>query len=158
MSKITGKGRLRRGPVVNETRMGMLNATLKLRNPRRPDIPTVDVDALADTAPFTLCIPQAIQDALELEALEERSVVLADGGRRSVAYVGPIELRFAGRVGFTGAVVMGDQALLGVVPMEDMDLVVVPRTQRVIPNPENPGPGGSMALSPLRPRGRATEI
>ena len=53
-------------------------------------------------------------------------MVLADGGRRSVAYVGPIELRFAGRVGFTGALVMGDQALLGVVSMEDMPATPTP--------------------------------
>lgn len=33
--------------------------------------------------------------------------------------------------------------MLGVVPMEDMDLVVVPK---------NPGPGGSFALSPLPAR------
>ena len=81
-------------------------------------------------------------------------MVLADGTRRSVPYVGPIELRLADRIGFTGALVMGDQALLGVVPMEDMDLVVVPKTQRVIPNPANPGLGGSAALSPMRPRGK----
>lgn len=129
--------------------MGIANATVELRNPRRTDLGPVSIEALADTGSVHLCIPAVIRDALELEAIEERPVVLADGTRRSVDYVGPIELRYEGRVGFTGALVMGDQPLLGVVPMEDMDLVVVPKTQRVIPNPANPGPGGSRALSPL---------
>ena len=63
--------------------------------------------------------------------------------------MGPIELRFGGRTGFAGALVMGDQPLLGVIPMEDMDLVVVPKTRQVIPNPANPDAAGSIALSPL---------
>lgn len=129
--------------------MGITNATVELRNPRRTDLDPIRIGALADTGSVHLCITPAIRDALALETVEEKPVVLADGTRRTVDYVGPIELRYAGRTGFGGALVMGDQPLLGVVPMEDMDLVVVPKTQRVIPNPENPGPGGSMSLSPL---------
>ena len=129
--------------------MGITNATVELRNPRRPDLEPIRIEALAGTGSMHLRITPANRDALELETAEEKPVVLADGTRRTVDYVGPIELRYAGRTGFGGALVMGDQPLLGVVPMEDMDLVVVPKTQRVIPNPENPGPGGSMSLSPL---------
>ena len=33
---------------------------------------------------------------------------------------------------------MGDEVLLGAVPMEDLDLVVVPSERRVIANPLNP--------------------
>ena len=136
--------------------MGISNAVVELRNPRRRDLEPVEIEALADTGSTHLCIPASIRDALELEAFEERPVVLADGTRRSVPYVGPIELRYAGRIGFTGALVMGDQALLGSVPMEDMDLEVVPRTHRVIPNPANPGPGGSIrAVAPAGKRSRA---
>jgi len=39
-----------------------------------------------------------------------------------------------------------DQVLLGAIPMEDMDLVVQPRTQQVVPNPENPNIAGSLAV------------
>jgi hypothetical protein len=52
--------------------------------------------------------------------------VLADGSRLSVAYVGPIRVRFDDRFCFVGAFVMGNEVLLGAVPMEDMDLVVSP--------------------------------
>jgi hypothetical protein len=33
---------------------------------------------------------------------------------------------------------MGDQVLFGVVPMEDMDLVVIPRTRIIDVNPASP--------------------
>jgi hypothetical protein len=67
-----------------------------------------------------------IQIQLQLETIDQKEVTLADGSRSTVPYVGPVELRFQNRVGFAGALVMGDQALLGAIPMEDMDLVVIP--------------------------------
>ena len=70
---------------------------------------------------------------------------MADGSRRLVPYVGPIELRYANRVGFVGALVMGDQPLLGAIAMEDMDLVVVPKTRQVVVNPESPNIASSVA-------------
>jgi len=42
--------------------------------------------------------------------------------------------------------VMGDQALLGAIPMEDMDLVVVPKTRQVIVNPDSPDVASSVAM------------
>jgi hypothetical protein len=42
--------------------------------------------------------------------------------------------------------VLGNQVLLGVIPMEDMDLMVHPRTRQVVPNPENPNIAGSIAM------------
>jgi hypothetical protein len=37
-----------------------------------------------------------------------------------------------------GAFVMGDEVVLGAVPMEDMDLVVSPLTREVTVNPKHP--------------------
>jgi len=42
------------------------------------------------------------------------------------------------RVGFVGALVLGNQVLLGAIPMEDMDLVVVLSTRRLAVNPSSP--------------------
>ena len=125
--------------------MGAARAKVKLRNPRRPELGVVEIDALADTGAMHLCIPPEIRDRLELEAADDKPVTLADGTQRMVAYVGPVELRYGGRTGFTGALVMGDEALLGQVPLEDMDLIVVPKTREVIPNPVSPGAGRSFA-------------
>ena len=74
-----------------------------------------------------------------------KPATLADGRVVQVPYVGPLELRFENRVGFTGALVMGEQPLLGAIPMEDMDLAVVPRTRQVVVNPESPDAARSRA-------------
>ncbi|HUO84633.1 MAG TPA: clan AA aspartic protease [Thermoanaerobaculia bacterium] len=125
--------------------MGLTNGTLKLRNPRMPDLDEVEVEALADTGSVHLCIPEHVQIQLQLEAVDSKEATLADGSRRLVPYVGPIEVRFENRVGFVGALVMGDQVLLGAIPMEDMDLVVVPRSRLVRVNPESPNIATSTA-------------
>jgi len=133
--------------------VGLTNAKIQLRNPRLPELGAMEVDALADTGAVHVCIPSHVQVQLRLDAVDEKEVTLADGSRRLVPYVGPIELRYANRVGFVGALVMGDQALLGAIAMEDMDLVVVPKTRQVVVNPESPNIASSVAKPLLeRPR------
>ena len=125
--------------------MGLTSASIKLINPRNRGLEPVEVEALADTGAVHLCIPQHIQIQLELEEIDKKEVTLADGSRRLVPYVGPIELRFKNRIGFAGALVMGDQPLLGAIPMEDMDLVVVPKSREVMVNPASPNIASSIA-------------
>jgi clan AA aspartic protease len=125
--------------------MGLANAHILLKNPRKPELATVEVEALADSGAVHLCIPPHIQIQLELEEIDKKEAILADGSRKLVPYVGPIEIRFKNRVGFAGALVMGDQALLGAIPMEDMDLVIVPRTRAVDINPDSPNIATSQA-------------
>jgi hypothetical protein len=55
-----------------------------------------------------------------------------------VPHLGPVELAFENRKCYVGALVFGDEVLLGAVPMEDMDLVISPALRRVVVNPENP--------------------
>jgi clan AA aspartic protease len=98
----------------------------------------LNVSALADSGAVHLCIPEHVALQLQLRELERREVVLADGRRRSVPYMGPVEVRFANRRCFTGAMVLGDEVLLGAIPMEDMDLVLQPQLQRLSVNPANP--------------------
>jgi len=118
--------------------MGIVSAKLQLSNPRQPDLAAIDFDALADTGSVFLCIPEHVRLQLQLDVQEQREVTLADGSRRSYPYVGPLKLRFKNRVGYTGALVLGDQVLLGAIPMEDMDLVVNPRDRTVDVNPDSP--------------------
>jgi clan AA aspartic protease len=125
--------------------MDLTNAHIILRNPRLPELEPVEINALADTGAVHLCIPSHVQIQLKLEEIDKKEVTLADGSRTLVPYVGPIELRYKNRVGFAGALVMGDQALLGAIPMEDMDLVVVPNTRELIVNPNSPNIGSSIA-------------
>ncbi len=125
--------------------MGLANAKIQLRNPRFPELEPLEVDALADTGAVHLCIPPHVQIQLKLEEIDKKEVTFADGSQKLIPYVGPIELRYKNRIGFSGALVMGDQPLLGAIPMEDMDLVVVPKTRQVIVNPNSPNIASSIA-------------
>ena len=118
--------------------MAIAYADLITSNPVRPDLNAVTAKALADTGAVHLCIPPHIALQLALEAREEREVTLADGSKRIIPYVGPIALQFANRRCFVGALVMGDEVLLGAIPMEDMDLLVAPMHREVIVNPASP--------------------
>jgi clan AA aspartic protease len=129
--------------------MGLAYARVKLANPRFPDLAPVEVHALADTGSVHLCIPEHIAIQLNLEEVDRREVTLADGSRQTVPYMGPISIFVANRRGFAGAMVLGSQVLLGAIPMEDMDLVINPKTQQVIANPVNPNIAGSIAMGLL---------
>lgn len=125
--------------------MGLVNAKIQLKNPRKPGLAAIEIDALADIGSVHLCIPEHIKIQLDLEEIEKKDVTLADGSEKLVPYVGPIELKFKNRTGFCGALVMGDQVLLGAIPMEDMDLIVMPKTRAVDVNPISPNIATSVA-------------
>jgi clan AA aspartic protease len=118
--------------------MGLVNGKLVLKNSRKPELKPMEVDALADSGSVFLCIPFHVSVQLELEELTKKEVTLADGSTKFVPYVGPVELHFKNRSGFFGAIVMGDQVLLGAIPMEDMDLIVIPKTRTLDVNPASP--------------------
>jgi len=111
---------------------------LTLKNPKKPENAPVEVQALADTGAVFLSIPEHVRLQLDLKGEGEKEVTLADGSRQRVPYVGPIETRFKNRVAYVGAIVMGDEVLLGAIPMEDMDLIVLPQQRLVDVNPINP--------------------
>ena len=114
------------------------HAALRLRNPVCGDLLPLNVRAVADTRTTHLVIPRHVAIQLGLEVLEQREVALPDGTKRSVDYVGPIEVGFANRSCFVGALVLGNEVLLGAIPMEDMDLVVNPQLRQVTVNPDSP--------------------
>jgi clan AA aspartic protease len=107
----------------------------------------LEVDALADSATLHVCIPQDLCDRLGLEKLGEREVLLADGSKKIVPYVGPLEIRFKNRAGFVGALVMGDHVLVGAIAMEDLDLVILPRTRELEVNPRSPNIARTIATT-----------
>jgi clan AA aspartic protease len=118
--------------------MGLTKAKLTLKNPRKPDLQPLEVDALVDSGAVHLCIPAPIQLQLGLEEVAKKEATFADGSKKLVPYVGPLEIRFKNRVGFAGALVMGDEVLLGAIPMEDMDLILIPKTRTLDVNPASP--------------------
>lgn len=118
--------------------MGYVFADVALSNPGRQDLAPLAVKALVDTGALMLCIPEHVAVQLALEAESTREVTVADGRSASVPYVGPIKIAFGKRFCYVGALVLGDEVLLGSVPMEDMDLVVHPGRREVTVDPASP--------------------
>ncbi|MFH1884432.1 MAG: clan AA aspartic protease [Planctomycetota bacterium] len=125
--------------------MGLVIAKIILKNPSKMGLESIEVDALVDSGAVHLCIPEHIRIQLELDEIDKKEVTLADGSKKLIPYVGPIEIKFKNRVGFAGALVMGDQPLLGAIPMEDMDLVIIPDKKILDVNPDSPNIASSIA-------------
>ena len=94
--------------------------------------------ALVDTVALMSCIPEHVALQLDPETESMREVSVADGRNTTVPYVGPIRVAFERRFCYVGALVLGDEVLLGVVPMEDMDLVVDPARRKLTVDPASP--------------------
>ena len=103
-------------------------------------IKRVAVNALVDSGAYMLVINDHIKEQLDLAVLEQRVARLADDSERRVDVVGAIEIRFENRRTIANAIVFPGTAevLLGSIPMEDLDVLIDPKHQRLIVNPENP--------------------
>ena len=118
--------------------MGIIRAAFQFANPANRSLSPVTANARVDTGAVHLCLPEHLAIQLDLKELEQREVTLANGHRLRVPYCGPVEIRFKNRRCFTGAMIMGDEPLIGAIPMEDMDLVVLPARHTVDVNPASP--------------------
>ena len=118
--------------------MGFIYADIELANAKNGSLKPMAVMALVDTGAMTPCIPEHIAIQLQLQEIEKREVTTADERRHVVPYVGPVQIKFANRTCFTGALVIGESVLMRAVPMEDMDLVISPSEQTVVVNPKSP--------------------
>jgi clan AA aspartic protease len=131
--------------------MGLVMTKIKLinfedvRRAERGSIPpetirSTEIDALADTGAIELAIPEEVVEALGLPIIRRDRWTVADGRSVELAVAGMVEVELLGRSVTVETIVLprGSRALLGAVPLELMDLVVVPRTGEVITNPEHP--------------------
>jgi len=101
---------------------------------------------LAEHSPTRLCIPESMSRQLNLAAECARPVTLDDGRSIEAPYVGPVRAEVAGRTCFVGAMVFGDEVLLGSMPMEDLELMADPARRQVVPrDPRDPGGPVSLA-------------
>jgi len=96
--------------------------------------------ALVDTGATFMCVTEAIAVQLGFDTTEvaRHLVTVADGRQIRVPRIAPIEIAFANRTYVTEALVLGDEPLMGVLPLEAMDLLVDPLRQQLIVNPEHP--------------------
>ncbi|WP_375427846.1 clan AA aspartic protease [uncultured Sphingomonas sp.] len=126
--------------------MGHIFSEIEISNARDDELAPMTISALVDTGALHMCIPQHVALQLKLPVQDRRQVTIANGASEMVDYVGPVRIRFANRQCLVGALVLGDQALLGAIPMEDMDLVVSPSRQTITVNPSNPNIAVSLAM------------
>jgi clan AA aspartic protease len=104
------------------------------------EVKRLKVRVLVDSGAIMLAINEEICNQLDLTPLDKRPAQMADGSVIMLDVVGPIEIRFGNRRTNVDAIVLpgNAQPLLGVIPMEDMDVLIDPKANELIINPEHP--------------------
>ncbi len=98
------------------------------------------VRAMVDSGATMLAIPEFVKKQLDLYPVREIEAELADGSTPTFEVVGPVVVRFENRSTTVDAVVVphSRNILLGAIPMEGMDVLIDPKRERLIVNPESP--------------------
>jgi clan AA aspartic protease len=118
--------------------MGISYAEISIRNLfQRRRMP---IKVLVDSGSVFLTVPDhiALQLGFDTSEVGQRESVLAEGSRKAVPMIGPLRIYFADRTCDLSALVLGDEPLIGAVPMEMRDLVLHPATQTLSVNPASP--------------------
>jgi hypothetical protein len=104
------------------------------------EVKRVRLRMLADSGAYMMAINENIQAQLDLPFVEKRKAVMANGVVQEFDVVGPVIVKFANRTGVCNAFVLeGDgEPLLGSIPMEELDVLIHPKRQELIVNPEHP--------------------
>ena len=131
--------------------MGHVYADITLQNSvdailaQQGDIPSenvrqIKVNAMVDSGAMTLTFNEEIAKQLGLRTQKRQEVVLADGSLRRCDYVGPVIIHFENRIACCLALVLpgADEVLLGVIPLEEMDVIIDPMTQKLAVHPDRP--------------------
>ncbi len=100
----------------------------------------MQVNAMADSGAIRLSINENIKQQLGLRVRQQLNISLADGTKRTLDVAGPIRLKFKDRDCITDAFVLpnNEEPLIGAVPMELMDLVIIPSENKLVYNPQHP--------------------
>jgi len=97
------------------------------------DIHSVTFTAIVDTGATTLVINEEIFKQLGLSVIETRYINVAGGGRVLCKVTDPVHIYWKNRFAPVSAVVMPEgKPLLGVIPLEFMDLMVDPVNRELV--------------------------
>ncbi|BAY65247.1 hypothetical protein NIES22_53500 [Calothrix brevissima NIES-22] len=97
-----------------------------------------ETEGLVDTGAVSLVIPPQIVEQLGLRIRGQRVAQYANGSEETIGVTEPIIVECQGRETVVEALVIGNEVLIGQVVLEQIDLLVDCRNQRLIPNPEHP--------------------
>jgi clan AA aspartic protease len=98
------------------------------------DIRSFTVTALVDTGATTLVMGEDMREKLGLFVVETQTVTLAGGSEAFCGITEPVEICWKDRTSSVRAWVLPgeDQVLVGVIPLEEMDLIVDPANQKLV--------------------------
>ena len=131
--------------------MGLVYAEIELLNSRDVDnfeeggLPELQIRRMnirmnVDSGAIMLAINENIRTQLGLRVVDTRPCLLANGTYVELPIVRNVMVRFVNRECVVSALVLpGDtEPLLGAIPMEEMDVLISPRQQQLIVNPQHP--------------------
>ena len=125
--------------------MGHVNTKITLKNIKdkfkaevgiiqKTEIRQATVDVMVDTGASMLVINKELFQQLGLDAAEEREITLANDAKQKCKLTEPLEIHWENRSISMPALVIEDASefLLGVIPLEGMDLMVDTVNHRLI--------------------------
>ena len=111
------------------------------RGDAAPDsIRSLEIEALVDTGATMLMLPADVVAALGLREVARRKVRYANGDIVEISVVAGVKLTILGRDMVANALVerAGTTALIGQIPLEELDLLVDPKSRKLHVNPASP--------------------
>ena len=104
------------------------------------EVKKVTINALVDSGAYMVTINENVRAQLDLPFIEKQFGRLADETLLELDVVGPVEVRFENRRTTVDAIVLpgNSEILLGSIPMEDMDVLIDPKQQKLVVNPAHP--------------------
>jgi clan AA aspartic protease len=100
----------------------------------------VEIEALVDTGATMLVLPADVVVRLGVPIAGTRKVRYANGSTAYVPWVGGVRITILGRDAIASALVeaAGTTALIGQIPLEELDLLVDPKSRELRVNPASP--------------------
>ena len=101
---------------------------------KEEDVHSVSVTAIVDTGAMSLVINEELCKKLNLSIKGEKKALVANGQRVLCKLTEPVEIYWKDRYSSMPAVVIpgAEKVLLGVIPLEDMDLIVNTVTHELV--------------------------
>jgi len=101
---------------------------------------SLEIEALVDTGATMLVLPADVIEKLGVRILGHRNVRYADGRTSPIPWVGGVKITILGRETIVTALVegAGTTPLIGQIPLEELDLLVDPKSRELRVNPASP--------------------
>ncbi len=106
----------------------------------KDEVKRMHFNMLVDTGSLMLTINENIQEIMQFPVVEKKRFQLANREIGEYDLVSSVELRFKNRRTLCEAIVLprDSEPLLGAIPMEAMDVVILVARQELVVNPEHP--------------------